>query len=163
MPTYLRLPRFNRDWERLRPQEQARFRAALAVFVADLAAGGGFRPGLRVKKMAGHDIWEMTWAPTAAPPSAMASRSGTARCISSGGGSEATRSSPRPDGRTMPPTGRADFPRGFRADGAGILRYLAAVLRRSGLFAAAEQDPGDVVGAAPAQGDTRSAVAVVCV
>lgn len=63
MPTYLRLPRFNRDWERLSPQEQARFRAALAVFVADLAAGSGFRPGLRVKKMAGHDIWEMTWAP----------------------------------------------------------------------------------------------------
>jgi hypothetical protein len=63
MPTYLRLPRFNRDWERLSPQEQARFRAALAVFAADLAAGSGFRPGLRVQKMAGHDIWEMTWAP----------------------------------------------------------------------------------------------------
>jgi len=62
MPTYLRLPRFNRDWDRLRRQEQARFRAALALFVADLAAGSGFRPGLRVKKMAGHDIWEMTWA-----------------------------------------------------------------------------------------------------
>jgi hypothetical protein len=63
MPTYLRLPRFNRDWDRLSQQEQARFRAALAVFVADLVAGGRFRPGLRVKKMAGHDIWEMTWAP----------------------------------------------------------------------------------------------------
>src|SRR5258707_13750195 len=62
MPTYLRLPRFNRDWDRLRRQEQARFRAALALFVADLAAGSGFRPGLRGKKMAGHDIWEMTWA-----------------------------------------------------------------------------------------------------
>jgi hypothetical protein len=59
MPTYLRLPRFNRDWERLSPR--ARFRAALAVFVADLTAGSGFRPGLRVQKMAGHDIWEMTW------------------------------------------------------------------------------------------------------
>ena len=33
------------------------------MFVADLAAGNGFRPGLRVKKMARHDIWEMTWAP----------------------------------------------------------------------------------------------------
>ncbi len=63
MPTYLRLPRFNRDWNALTAQEQARFRSALAVFVADLAAGKGFRPGLRVKKMAGHDIWEMTWAP----------------------------------------------------------------------------------------------------
>jgi hypothetical protein len=63
MPAYLRLPRFNRDWERLSPQEQARFRTALTVFVADLAAGRGFRPGLRVKKTAGRDIWEMTWAP----------------------------------------------------------------------------------------------------
>src|SRR5215472_566192 len=63
MPTYLRLPRFNCDWERLSKQDQERFRAALVVFVADLAAGGAFRPGLRVKKMAGHDIWEMTWAP----------------------------------------------------------------------------------------------------
>jgi hypothetical protein len=63
MPTYLRLPRFNRDSGRLSQPEQARFRAALAVFVADLAAGRGFRPGLRARKMAGHDIWEMTWAP----------------------------------------------------------------------------------------------------
>jgi hypothetical protein len=62
MPTYLRLPRFNRDWDHLGQREQARFRAALAVFVADLTTGNGFRPGLRVKKMAGHDIWEMTWA-----------------------------------------------------------------------------------------------------
>lgn len=63
MPTYLRLPRFNCDWERLSKADQARFRAALVVFVADLAAGKGFRPGLRVKKMAGHDAWEMTCAP----------------------------------------------------------------------------------------------------
>lgn len=63
MPTYTRLPRFNHDWDTLNPQEQARFRTALAVFVADLSAGNRFRPGLRVKKMAGHDIWEMTWAP----------------------------------------------------------------------------------------------------
>lgn len=63
MPTFLRLPRFNQDWKHLTPDEQARFRAAIAVFVADLAAGRGFRPGLRVKKMAGHETWEMTWAP----------------------------------------------------------------------------------------------------
>jgi hypothetical protein len=62
MPTYLRLSRFNRDWDALTAQEQARFGAAMAVFVADLLAGKGFRPGLRVQKMAGHDIWEMTWA-----------------------------------------------------------------------------------------------------
>lgn len=63
MPTYLRLPRFNRDWEQLSQQEKARFRTALAVFVADLAAGKGFRPALRVRKMAGHNVREMTWAP----------------------------------------------------------------------------------------------------
>jgi hypothetical protein len=63
MPTYLRLPWFNRDWNALTVQQQARFRSALAEFVADLTAGNRFRPGLRVKKMAGHDIWEMTWAP----------------------------------------------------------------------------------------------------
>ena len=63
MPAYLRLPRFNRDWDTLANQQQVRFRAALALFVADLVAANGFRPGLRVKKMAGHDIWEMTLAP----------------------------------------------------------------------------------------------------
>ncbi|MGH3158594.1 MAG: hypothetical protein ACRDNF_18745 [Streptosporangiaceae bacterium] len=63
MPTYLRLPRFNRDWDRLSEEDRARFRAALVVFVVDLAVGNGFRPGLRVKKMAGHDVWEMIWAP----------------------------------------------------------------------------------------------------
>jgi hypothetical protein len=63
MPTYLALLRFRRDWERLTPQQQAQFRAALAFFVEDLRKGDGFRPGLRVKKMAGHDVWEMTWAP----------------------------------------------------------------------------------------------------
>ncbi|HEY2640877.1 MAG TPA: hypothetical protein VGI66_13470 [Streptosporangiaceae bacterium] len=45
MPTYLRLPRFNRDWEQLSKEEQALFRAALVVFVADLAAGTGFQAG----------------------------------------------------------------------------------------------------------------------
>jgi hypothetical protein len=35
----------------------------VVIFVEDLAAGAGFRPGLRVKKMKGHEnIWEMTWA-----------------------------------------------------------------------------------------------------
>ena len=35
----------------------------MALFVEDLRKGEGFRPGLRVKKMAGYDVWEMTWAP----------------------------------------------------------------------------------------------------
>jgi hypothetical protein len=63
MPTYLRLLRFNRDWERLTSAQRARFRLAIAAFVADLRKGEGFRPGLRVKKMSGFDVWEMSWAP----------------------------------------------------------------------------------------------------
>jgi hypothetical protein len=63
MPTYLALLRFRRDWERLAPQQQARFRAALGLIVEDLRKGDGFRSSLRVKKMAGYDVWEMTWAP----------------------------------------------------------------------------------------------------
>jgi hypothetical protein len=39
------------------------FQTAVAMFRDDLAKGEGFRPELRVKKMSGHDVWEMTWAP----------------------------------------------------------------------------------------------------
>ncbi|HXR71103.1 hypothetical protein [Actinocrinis sp.] len=63
MPTYLALVRFRRDWDRLTPQQQGLFRAALALFVEDLRKAEGFRRSLRVEKMAGHDVWEMTWAP----------------------------------------------------------------------------------------------------
>ncbi len=42
MPTYLRLQRFNRDRDAMTAaQQQARFRSALAEFVADLVAGNG--------------------------------------------------------------------------------------------------------------------------
>src|ERR1700738_852339 len=47
----------------LGPHQQALFRAALALSVEDLRKGEGFRPSLRVKKVAGHDVWELTWAP----------------------------------------------------------------------------------------------------
>src|SRR5580700_9907728 len=63
MPTYFRLVRFNNDWNRLTAQQQARFRVAVALFIEDLRKGEGFRPGLRVKKMADYDVWEMSWAP----------------------------------------------------------------------------------------------------
>jgi hypothetical protein len=63
VPTYDLTAAFRRDLDRLTPQQRSAFRAAVAVFVADLAARQGFRRSLRVKKMRGHDrIWEMTWA-----------------------------------------------------------------------------------------------------
>ena len=63
MPTYERLPRFDRDWEALDTSQQIRFRDAVARFVEDLEAGV-FRPGLRVKGVAGAaGVFEMTWAP----------------------------------------------------------------------------------------------------
>jgi hypothetical protein len=64
MPTREVLASFWRDWDRLTPQQQRAFREAVAKFVADLASGQGFRVGLRVKRVRGHDaVWEMTWAP----------------------------------------------------------------------------------------------------
>ncbi len=39
MPTFERLPRFDRDWAELDPREQARFRAAASAFLDDLRAG----------------------------------------------------------------------------------------------------------------------------
>lgn len=64
MPTYQRLPRFDRDWQSLSPAEKQRFRVAVARFLEDLEAGRPFRPGLRVKVVQGtRDIKEMTFAP----------------------------------------------------------------------------------------------------
>jgi hypothetical protein len=64
MPTREVLASFWRDWDRLTPQQQRRFREAVTAFVADLKRGRGFRPGLRVKRVQGRPgIWEMTWAP----------------------------------------------------------------------------------------------------
>jgi hypothetical protein len=64
MPTYSRLARFIRDFEKLSAEDKVRFVKAVRAFVDDLAAGNGFRAGLRVKKMHGHeDIWELSWAP----------------------------------------------------------------------------------------------------
>jgi len=63
LPTYQRLPRFNKDFARLSAQEQERFAEAVAKFVADLR-GGRFRAGLRVRGIEGAPgIFEMTCAP----------------------------------------------------------------------------------------------------
>ena len=64
MPTHEEAEAFWRDWAKLTPAQRNMFRASVAVFIADLRAGRGFRRGLRVKKMSGHDaVWEMSWAP----------------------------------------------------------------------------------------------------
>lgn len=64
MPTFAWLARFGADFDRLTPTQQQAFLAAVGAFVADLIAGGPFRPGLRVKGVQGASgIFEMTWAP----------------------------------------------------------------------------------------------------
>lgn len=63
MPTYDVLDSFRRDLDKLSPEQRRAFRAAVAAFVVDVGGRRGFRKGLRVKKMRGHDgIWELTWA-----------------------------------------------------------------------------------------------------
>ncbi|MGQ0573364.1 MAG: hypothetical protein ACT4RN_04060 [Pseudonocardia sp.] len=64
MPTYDLTAAFRGDLGRLKPEQRKVFRAAVEVFVADLRDGRGFRRGLRIKKMRGHEgIRELTWAP----------------------------------------------------------------------------------------------------
>ncbi len=64
MATFNVLPRFQRDFDKLTPDQRARFMAVLKnAFVPDLDKGA-FRPGLRVKRVqATRGVWEMTWAP----------------------------------------------------------------------------------------------------
>ena len=64
MPTYAWVARFRADFRRLSAAQQQAFLLAIGRFVADLAAGGEFRRGLRVKAVQGAPgIFEMTWAP----------------------------------------------------------------------------------------------------
>jgi hypothetical protein len=63
MPTHDEAPRFLRDLQRLTPAQRAQFDAAVKHFVADLTAGHGFRPELRVKRFRRlPGVWEMSWA-----------------------------------------------------------------------------------------------------
>jgi hypothetical protein len=64
MPTYTTLPRFQRDYVQLLPEDQRRFKQAVAKLIEDLKRGEGFRPGLRVRGIQGAaGVFEMTWAP----------------------------------------------------------------------------------------------------
>ncbi|MGZ3584157.1 MAG: hypothetical protein ACXWP6_16155 [Ktedonobacterales bacterium] len=63
MPTREILDSFWQDFDRLTPQEQAQFKAAIRQFVEDLRQGRGFRKGLRVKRVQkAQGVYEMTWA-----------------------------------------------------------------------------------------------------
>ena len=68
MPTHGETFLFLREYDKLSPELQNRFRVALGRFVADLLAMEDglmtwFRPGLRVKRVHGRvDSYEMTWA-----------------------------------------------------------------------------------------------------
>jgi hypothetical protein len=64
MPTYTKLPRFQKDFDQLSADDQERFRQAVEKFIEDLKRGRGFRPGLRVRGIQGAPgVFEMTWAP----------------------------------------------------------------------------------------------------
>jgi hypothetical protein len=64
--TFAWLARFRADFERLTPEQQAAFLAAIAQFVADLRHDGrlAFRRALRVRGVQGAaGVFELTWAP----------------------------------------------------------------------------------------------------
>ncbi len=64
MPTYELDDRFQRDLERLSQEERKQLSRAVNKLVADLKARQGFRKGLRIKGIQGHEgVYEMTWAP----------------------------------------------------------------------------------------------------
>lgn len=60
MPTYEALAAFQRQWGKLDAQQREAFKKALAVFIANLKAGGAFSPELRV--LVNTEIWSLTWA-----------------------------------------------------------------------------------------------------
>jgi hypothetical protein len=63
MPTHDEFAQFVREFTALTPAQPKQFIKAMKQMVADLRAGTGFRPSLRVKGVQGHPrIFEMTWA-----------------------------------------------------------------------------------------------------
>lgn len=62
MPTYEALAAFQRQYDKLDAAQKESFRRALAVFIANLKAGGSFRPELRVHKLANTEIWSLSFA-----------------------------------------------------------------------------------------------------
>jgi hypothetical protein len=64
LPTYERLPRFDRDYAALTDEQRQAFKRSVARVVEDLEAGRAPRRGLRVKGIQrAPGIFELTWAP----------------------------------------------------------------------------------------------------
>ena len=64
MPTFRRLPRFDRDYSALTKQQRAAFKRSVEKLIADLKAGRRPRTGLRVKAVRrAPGVFELTWAP----------------------------------------------------------------------------------------------------
>lgn len=63
MPTFNRLPRFNKDLSKLSQDEQEVFKAAAGLFLQGLKQGTGrFHPSLRVHRIdSTEDVWSITW------------------------------------------------------------------------------------------------------
>lgn len=62
-PTYDVLPQFWEDFRALTSAQREKFLCARDLFRVDLASGGGFRAGLRVKGVRTKPgVFEMTWA-----------------------------------------------------------------------------------------------------
>ena len=75
MPTFETLPHFEASWTRLTREQQAAFRTVvLEAFEPDLMTPDRpFRPGLRVRSVAGHPgLFEMTGITMDGRPSVMA-------------------------------------------------------------------------------------------
>lgn len=61
MPTFETHSRFDREYQKLTPQQRQQFRAILALFIPALTAGK-FPPKLRIKRVQGTDkVWEISW------------------------------------------------------------------------------------------------------
>jgi hypothetical protein len=64
MPTYDKLPRFDKDFAQLSAEDKERFRQAAAKLAEDLNRRRQPRSGLRVRGIEGTTgIFEITWAP----------------------------------------------------------------------------------------------------
>lgn len=62
MPTYEIGPEFVRDWQRLTPEQQTRFKDARDNFVSDLKQRSQLRSGFRIKRFRGQEnVWEFSY------------------------------------------------------------------------------------------------------
>ncbi len=89
MPTFDRLALFKREYRRLTPEQQARFKVAVAKLIAALSQTPPRVPGEPlVNPLAGHrGVYELRFAPDGRATFAFARRSAKVSRMSSGAGS----------------------------------------------------------------------------